>query len=87
MAGAPVPTGGFAPPANVLLELSYAPLPGATGTELGITNVCVVLSRTVVVVVSAALLPVEDVAGELEVALELQAASPCATGKLLPESG
>ena len=34
-----------------------------------------------------ALLPVEDGAGVLEVEFETQAASPCATVKLLPESG
>jgi len=86
----------------VLLELPYPPLPGATGTELGSASVWVVLSRTVVVLVNAALageadalalvaegrgVTGESVAGVLEVEVELQAASPCATVKLLPESG
>lgn len=95
--GAPVPTGAIGPPTTVLLELlypyAYPPLPGATGTELGIMSVCVVLSRSVVVLVSAALeeaealVRVTSVAALLEVEFALQAASPCATVKLLPESG
>lgn len=79
----------------MLLELLYPPLPGATGTELGSARVWVVLVSAALAGEADALGLVaegrgvtgESVAGVLEVEVELQAASPCATVKLLPESG
>jgi len=85
----------------VLLALLYAPLPGATGTELGSARVGVVLSRRVVMLVSAEGNEVEGlVLGAEEVGVtrelvrvlllpdvELQVALPCATVKGLPVSG
>jgi len=82
--------------------LLYPPLPGATGTELGSTSVAIVVWRIMVVLMDEvkALVPAGVMGGsavgelvrvllllEGEEEVELQVASPCATGKGLPESG